>query len=134
MLENGTFVELEKNPIPTVTAAELLGAYAKDEKAAGKKYGTWDAKKELFLKATAREIGERDARFDVKLLTLEPQGGKLKLRVSVAADDVEGLKPGDPILVKVLCTGMGFAAREGELVCSQAVVLKPDAKPSAKGK
>src|SRR5205823_5308582 len=48
-LADCTVTELEPNPIPSVKAADLAAAYARDESAASTKYGGRYNHKELFL-------------------------------------------------------------------------------------
>jgi hypothetical protein len=100
-LTNCEVTELEPNPIPTVKAADVAAAYAKDEKAATKTYGDRYATKELFVEGTVTGSKAGNYGTQVDLSGTD----KLPVRVQVDPKEAEGLKAGDRVRLKATCRG-----------------------------
>ncbi|MDY3562408.1 hypothetical protein R5W23_003874 [Gemmata sp. JC673] len=117
----GCRVELqEPNPMPTVTAAELVAAFQADPKAAAAKYGDAYAEKWLFVTGEVAAVTPK--KFGVAIAVKVPAGPKVELLVD--GSQADGLKAGAAVRFKAVCQGLTDD--------KTAVRLRGDVLPEAK--
>jgi len=121
VLGKATFKELEANPIPVVKSVDLAEAFAKDQKAAGKKYGNAEERKDVFVEGKILEI--TDGKFSNKIVKLEGSG-KVTVMCPVRPVDVKDLKAGDSVRIKGDCRGLFKGEKGTQFVEAAGHVVK----------
>jgi hypothetical protein len=114
--------ELEPNPLPTVKAAEVAAAYARNPKDAAKRYGDRYSTKDMFLEGVVK--GTKGAQYGTVVLL--DGSGKIAVRAQVDSKDAEGLSPGAKVRLKATCRG--YWPEEGAVLFFARVLKGPGEK------
>jgi hypothetical protein len=117
--------ELERNPMPDLTATALAAAYAKDTTAAAKKYGDGNKPKDLLLDGVVTTTKPSTQFRDSVAITVGASG-KVAVVVILGTDVAAGLKPGDKVRFKAEV--FTYRAAQGEVLLLGRLLKGPAAK------